>query len=158
MTLHFEQSRHTPVYSKASADEIGRVVRYLVDAGSSRITAVHVGGRRSRARLADWSHIVGFGPDAVVVDSEDSLRPPGDDHEQRVVAGDLDLYGRRVLTDSGHQIGELTDVSFDESSGAVEQLHTGRSVVAGDGLLAIGPYAVVVRRDAVAPVDEGASG
>ena len=158
MTLHFAQSRHTPVYSKASADEVGRVVRYLVDAASSRITAVHVGGRRRKALLADWSHIVGFGPDAVVVDTEDSLRNPEDDHEQRVVAGDLDLFGRRVLTDSGHQIGELTDVSFDESSGTVEQLHTSGSVVAGEGLLAIGPYAVVVRRDAVSPLDEGASG
>lgn len=158
MTLHFEQSRHTPVYSKVSADEIGRVIRYVVDPGASRITAVHVGGRRRRALVADWSHIVGFGPDAVVVDSEDSLRHAEGDREQRVVAGDLDLFGRRVLTDSGHQIGELTDVSFDESAGVIEQIHTSRSVVAGDGLLAIGPYAVVVRRDAVSPLEEGASG
>lgn len=158
MTLHFEQSRYTPVYSKASADEIGRVVRYVVDAASSRIAAVHVGGRRRKAVLADWSHIVGFGPDAVVVDSEDSLRHPESDREQRAVAGDLDLFGRRVLTDSGHEIGELTDVSFDESDGAIEQIHTNRSVVAGEGLLAIGPYAVVVRRDVVSPLDESASG
>lgn len=154
MTLHFERSRHTPVYSKASADEVGRVVRYVVDAGSSRIAAVHVGGRRRKALLADWSHIVGFGPDAVVVDSEDNLRHPEGEREQQVVAGDLDLYGRRVLTDSGHQIGELTDVSFDESQGALEALHTRRSVIAGNGLLAIGPYAVVVRRDAVTPRDD----
>jgi uncharacterized protein YrrD len=154
MTLHFEQSRHTPVYSKDSAAEVGRVVRYLVDAGAARIAAVHIGGRRRRALLADWSHIVGFGPDAVVVDSEENLRHPDSEREQQVVAGNLDLFGRRVLTDSGHEIGELTDVSFDEDEGAVEALHTTRSVVAGDGLLAIGPYAVVVQRDAVAPRDD----
>lgn len=158
MTLHFEQSRHTPVYSKASADEIGRVVRYLVDPASSRIAAVHVGGRRRKALLADWSHVVGFGPDAVVIDSEDSLRHPEGDHEQQVVGGDLDLFGRRVLTDSGHEIGELTDVSFDESAGTIEEIHTSHSVVRGEGLLAIGRYAVIVRRDAVSPLDEAASG
>jgi uncharacterized protein YrrD len=149
MTLRFEQARGTPVYSKDAAAEIGQVVRYVIAPGTHRVAAVHVAGRRKRAKLVDWSSIVGFGPDAVVVDSADSLRPADDDHEQRVAAGDLDLPGRRVLTDGGHEIGELADVDFDESSGVLELIRTTRTTVGGDGLLAIGPYAVVVRHDAV---------
>lgn len=158
MTLRFRESHHTPVYSKASADQIGQVVRYVVDADASRIAAVQVGGRRRKALLADWSHVVGFGPDALVVDSEESLRQPDTERELHVAAGDLNLIGRRVLTDTGFGVGALTDVSFDESSGAIEQLHTEHATVAGPGLRAIGPYAVVVGQDAVTPREEKSSG
>jgi uncharacterized protein YrrD len=151
MTLRFEQSRRTSVYAKDSADEVGRVIRYVIAPATHRVAAVHVAGRRRRAQLVDWSSIVGFGPDAVVVDSAGSLRPAGDDHERRVTSGALDLPGRRVLTDSGYDIGELTDVDFDESSGVLELVRTTRTTVGGDGLLAIGTYAVVVRHTAVRP-------
>lgn len=154
MTLRFSQATHTPVYSRSSADEIGRVIRYVVDAGARRVVAVHVSGRRRRALLADWAHVVGFGPDAVVVDDEDSLRPPAGDHEHRVVGGDLDLRGRRVLTDSGYELGALVDVEFDESDGQLTRVETDRTTVDGSGLLAIGGYAVVVRHDAVVPAEE----
>jgi len=158
MTLRFEQSRRTPVYSKDAADEIGHVIRYVIAPGTHRVAAVHVAGRKRGAQLVDWSSIVGFGPDAVVVDSADSLRAAEGDHEQRVTAGGLDLPGRRVLTDSGYEIGELADVDFDESSGVLELIRTTRTTVGGDGLLTIGPYAVVVRHDAVRPHEEPADG
>ncbi|HEX6254970.1 MAG TPA: PRC-barrel domain-containing protein [Euzebyales bacterium] len=149
MTLQFERARRTPVYTRDAADEIGHVIRYVIMPGAHHVAAVHVAGRKRRAQLVDWSSIVGFGPDAVVVDSADSLRPAAGDHEQRVVAGDLDLLGRRVLTDGGYEIGELADVDFDESSGVLELIRTTHTAVGGDGLLAIGPYAVIVRHDAV---------
>lgn len=154
MTLRFEQSRRTPVYTRDSADEIGHVVRFVITPGAHRVGAVHVTGRKRRAQLVDWSSIVGFGPDAVVVDSADSLRAADGDHEERVAGGHLDLPGRRVLTDGGYEIGELADVDFDESSGVLELIRTTRTTVGGDGLLVIGPYAVVVRHDAVLPGDQ----
>lgn len=150
----FAESEHTPVYSKASAEEIGRVTRYVVAVESHTVAALHVSGRKRKALLADWEHVVGFGPDAVVIDDEEHLRHPGSDYEQRVAAGDLDLRGRRVLTDTGYEIGALVDVEFDEATGEVTVLETDRTTISGDGLTAIGPYAVVVRQDAVRPDDE----
>ncbi|CAN5914357.1 hypothetical protein BH23ACT10_BH23ACT10_16880 [soil metagenome] len=150
----FAESEHTPVYSKASADEIGRITRYIVTPESHTVAALHVSGRRSKALLADWEHVVGFGPDAVVIDDEQHLRHPNGDYEERVAAGDLDLRGRRVLTDTGYEIGVLVDVEFDESTGELTVLETDRTTISGDGLTAIGPYAVVVRQDAVRPVEE----
>jgi sporulation protein YlmC with PRC-barrel domain len=92
---------------------------------------------------------VGFGPDAVVIDDSAHLRPAGSDYEQRVAAGRLELRGRRVLTDGGFDVGPLTDVEFDETSGEVELIETRRARVRGTGLLTIGPYAVVVAHAAV---------
>ena len=149
MTLRFSHSEHTPVYSKASADEIGRVTRYVVDAAHQRVAAVHVAGRKQRALFADWANVVGFGPDAVVVDDEDHLRSPRGDYENKIAAGHLDLQGRRVLTDAGFDVGVLVDVEFDEHTGTLTLLETDRARVAGDGLIAIGRYAVIVQQSAV---------
>lgn len=154
MTLRFARAVGTPVYSKSSADQIGRVIRWVVDPASASVTAVHVGGRRSRALLADWEHVVGFGPDAVVVDDEERLRHPDGEYEEQVAAGHLDLRGRRVLTDTGFEIGVLVDVEFDESTGALTLLETSHTTVEGDGLRMIGPYAIIVRHGAVRPTDE----
>lgn len=154
MTLRFSDADRTPVYSKASADEIGRVTRYLLDARAHRIAAVQIGGRRQKALFADWDHVVGFGPDAVVIDDEDHLRHPATDYESRVAAGNLDLRGRRVLTDAGYEIGPLIDGEFDEQTGEVTALETDRARVAGAGLLAVGPYAVIVRHATVEPATQ----
>jgi uncharacterized protein YrrD len=152
--MRFADAEQTPVYSKASADEIGRVVRYIVTASTHSVAALQIGGRRRKAQLADWEHVVGFGPDAVVIDDEEHLRHPDSDYEQRVAAGDLDLRGRRVLTDRGYDIGALVDVEFDESTGEVTLLATGRTSVSGAGLVVIGPYAIVVRHDTVRPSEQ----
>lgn len=154
MTLRFSKAEHTPVYTRSSADEVGRVTRYVIDAGAQRIVAVHVAGRRRKARLVDWANVVGFGPDAVVIDDDDHLRPAATPYEEQVATGNLDLRGRRVLTDAGFDIGPLTDIEFDESSGAIERLECVQARVRGGGLLAIGPYAVVVRQSAVDAPDE----
>lgn len=154
MTLRFSNAEHTPVYARSSADEVGRVTRYVIDARTRRIVAVHVAGRRRKALLVDWANVVGFGPDAVVIDDGEHLRRPTTPYEEQVATGRLDLRGRRVLTDAGFDIGPLTDVEFDETSGAIERLETVRARVRGGGLLSIGPYAVVVRQSAVDAPDE----
>jgi uncharacterized protein YrrD len=157
MTLRFFHAEGTPVYSKSSADQVGRVVRFVVDAHARRIAAVHVAGRRRRTQLADWANVVGFGPDAVVIDDGGRLRSPGSEYEERVTRGRLDLRGRRVLTSAGFDIGPLTEVDFDEASGVIERLETARARIRGAGLRAIGSYAVIVSHEAVdtpTPVEE----
>lgn len=144
MTMRFSQADGTPVYSKSSAEQVGRVMRFVIDARARQIAALHVGGRRRKALLVDWANVVGFGPDAVVIDDGDHLRQAGNDYEERIVRGRLDLHGRRVLTDAGFDLGPLTDVEFDEATGHIELVETRRARVDGAGLLTIGPYAVVV--------------
>jgi uncharacterized protein YrrD len=121
----------------------------VVTPATHSVAALHIAGRKGKALLADWEHVVGFGPDAVVVASEDDLRHPEGDYEQRVASGDLDLHGRRVLTDGGFEVGALADVEFDETTGEVLTLETDRTTIDGAGLMTVGQYAIVVRRSAV---------
>lgn len=138
----------TRVLTRATADEIGRVLHVVVDPAERRIAALHVAGRRRKALLIDWTAVVGFGPDAVVVTDRDALRPPRDERERRVVSGDLELEGRLVLSDAGDAIGTVADVEFDEGSGELLTVVTDGNRHDAAGLLAIGPYCVVL---AVAP-------
>ena len=136
-----------PVISRASAERIGDLKHVVVDPSERRITAIHVAGRRARARLVDWEAIVGFGPDGIVVDDDAAAREPADERERAVASGHLDLEGRLVLDDGGRALGALEDVVFDASSGAVDAIAAGGDDVDAGRLRAIGPYCVIVRRD-----------
>jgi uncharacterized protein YrrD len=134
-----------PVISRASAETLGELKHVIVDVPARRIAALHVAGGRRNARLIDWSSIVGFGADGIVVEDEAVARPPADDRESAVAAGKLDLDGRQVLSDGGDSLGPLTDIVFDEGSGALVALACGDDEHAADRLRAIGPYCVILR-------------
>ena len=76
MSESFRRSTGRKVVSRASAKELGAVKHLLIDAEQRQIAAV-VMGRGKKAQLVDWAQLSGFGPDAVMIVSEDVLRPPG---------------------------------------------------------------------------------
>ena len=82
-----------------------------------------------------WSQIVGIGPDAVVVTDDQSAAQPTEGRSP---------MGRLVLSELGNAAGPVTDVEFDESSGALISLATESVLIEGDRLLADGSYAIVV--------------
>ncbi len=143
--MRLSEADGRPVISRASAERLGELRHVVVDAGGRRITALHVAGRKRRARLVDWSSIVGFGPDGIVVEADDAIREPSGEREQAVVSGDLDLDGRLVLDDAGRALGALEDVLFDPATGVIDGLRAGGTTVEGARLRAIGPYCVLVR-------------
>jgi sporulation protein YlmC with PRC-barrel domain len=133
----------TKVVGRDSASGIGKVHRVVIDPSSARVAAVQVG--KGADDLVDWEHVVGLGDDAVVVEGESSRRAASGRFEERAVEGVLDLEGKRILSDRGHELGEVDDVEIDEQTGTVRALLAkGGRVVDGDRLLAIGSYAVVV--------------
>lgn len=133
----------TKVMSKASAQKIGKVERVLVDIPPRRVVALQVG----RDDLVDWEAVSGVGSDAVVVESEDRLRTAADAREERALAGDFDWKGKRVMSDHGNEMGTVTDVEFDEATGAIELVATTEGRLAADRMRAIGSYCLVVRHD-----------
>jgi uncharacterized protein YrrD len=145
--IRLSEADGRPVVSRESAERVGELKHVVVDAGARRITALHVSGRRRKAGLVGWGDIVGFGPDGIVVAGEGAVRGPGDEREQAVVGGDLDLDGRLVLDDRGDSAGKLTDVLFDESTGEIATLVCDEAEIAGDRLRAVGPYCVIVRAE-----------
>lgn len=133
----------TRVMSRASAQKMGKVERVVLDDPPRRVLAVQVG----RQELVDWGHVSGVGSDAVVVESEDRVRPAADAREERALAGDFDWKGKRVLSDHGNELGTVTDVELDETTGSIEGLVTSEGRVGADRLRALGSYCVVVRHD-----------
>lgn len=143
MSDSFRQARGRKVVSRASAHELGVVDHMVVDAGEQRISAVVV--RRGRSvHLVDWAQVSGFGPDAVMVSDDGSLRPPTDDGERAAAGGSLELVDARVLTERGNELGTVDDVTFDPGTGAVELLRIGEREIPAGSMLGIGPYAVIV--------------
>jgi sporulation protein YlmC with PRC-barrel domain len=143
MSDSFRQAVGRKVVSRASAQGLGTVGHLVVDAGRRRVEAVVV-GRGRNARLVDWADVSGFGPDAVMVAEEGSLRPPGDDRERAAADGKLELVGRRALTERGNELGTVADVTFDPGTGVVETLRIGERDIPADAMLGSGPYAVVL--------------
>jgi sporulation protein YlmC with PRC-barrel domain len=139
----FKHSAGRKVLSRSSAKELGSVSHLLVDAEQRRIAAVVI-GRGKKALLVDWAQLSGFGPDAVMVVDEGALRPPVDDRERAAAEGDLELVGKRALSERGNELGELDDVTFDADSGVLEELVIGDRRVPGGSLLGSGSYAAVL--------------
>jgi uncharacterized protein YrrD len=139
----FQASLGRKVVSRSSAKELGTVSHLLVDAHQRRIAAVVV-GRGRHAQLVDWAQLSGFGPDAVMVADDSALRAPADDREQAGAHGKLELVGRRTLSDRGHELGPLDDVTFDADTGALEELRIGDRRIGAGALLGCGSYAAVL--------------
>lgn len=143
MSESFRGSSGRKVISRATASEVGSVGHLLVDAQQRRVAAVII-GRGKKAQLVDWAQLSGFGPDAVMVADEDALRPPADDRERAAAEGDLELVGKRVLTERGNELGQIDDVTFDSDTGVLEELLIGNRRVPAGSLLGSGSYAAVL--------------
>ncbi len=131
------------VVSRASAKELGAVSHLLVDAERRRVAAVII-GRGKKAQLVDWAGVSGFGPDAVMIGDEGSLRPPGDEREQAAADGALELIGKRALSERGNELGKVDDVAFDAGTGALQDLLIGDRRIPASALVGSGSYAAVV--------------
>lgn len=130
-----------PVFDVTEAREVTGVRTAVVDPASRRVVAFRVGADEPVLGLDDVKSI---GADSVTVDERTCLRQPSTEPEVRSVEHGLDPLGSRVLTDEGTELGRLEDLEFDETSGEVVALVVGHERVAGERLLGIGTYAVVV--------------
>jgi uncharacterized protein YrrD len=139
----FRDSAGRKVVSRASAQELGTVKHLLVDDQQRRVASVVI-GRGKKAQFVDWAQLIGFGPDAVMVADETSLRLPADFRESAAAEGKLELVGKRTLSESGNELGTIDDVTFDADSGALEDLVIGDRRLPAGSLLGSGSYAAVV--------------
>ncbi len=115
MSESFRRSTGRMVVSRASAKRLGVVKHLLIDAEQRQIAAV-VMGRGKKAQLVDWDQLSGFGPDAVMIVSEDVLRPPGSDRERAAAQQrsglDVAIADEQVLKLSGVGVeGNVVDLA-----------------------------------------------
>lgn len=132
--MHLSELKGRRVVSRASAETLGDVNDLFLTTAPGTVSALQVGKGRKAGTVA-WPQIVGIGPDAVVVT---------DDEAAAGTAPGTSPMGRLILSELGNAAGTVTDVEFDETSGALISLATESALIEGDRLLAAGPYALIV--------------
>lgn len=140
----FSQARKRDVVNTATATRVARVDGFVVLPGPARVALLRLGKVSGAGTLLAWDDVQGFGPDAVTVAADAVLRPARDAWEKRAEDGDLEILGKRVLTERGMELGTVADVDFDPETGAVTTLITKTETITGDRLIGLGGYAVVV--------------
>ena len=149
MSERFAAAIGRKVISRSSAEELGPLTHLVVDVPGRRVSRLVVGKGR-KARVVDWGRVSGFGPDAVILDGDDALRAPADG-ERGLVRGDLDMVGRRALSERGNEVGTIDDVIFDPASGEILTVVVGAREHPASALLGAGSYAVVLSAAADEP-------
>jgi len=140
----FRSALGRKVVSRASAERLGYVSRLVVDV-EHRAVAALVLGKGRKARLVDWTSVVGFGPDAVIVADDGALRAPVEDADKAAVAGAFELVSKRALSDRGNELGKIDDVTFDPATGKLQRIIAGGQEREAQDLLGSGSYAAVLR-------------
>lgn len=140
----FSQARKRNVVNTTTATRVARVDSFVVLPGPARVALLRLGKVSGAGTLLAWEDLQGFGPDAVTVATDGVIRPARDALEQRAEDNDLEIMGKRVLTERGMELGPVTDVDFDPETGAVTSLITKTETIAGQRLIGLGGYAVVV--------------
>ncbi|MFJ6539913.1 PRC-barrel domain-containing protein [Streptomyces sp. NPDC091385] len=137
----FSEAKGRGVVSLAAAETLATVTGCAIAPSPARIAALRV-KTRARGTLVTWDRLQAFGSDAVTVRSagdiqtEDDARILADKHH--------DPLGKRVLTETGHDLGLVDDIEFDEATGHIRRIITPGQDISGDRLLGVGTYAVVV--------------
>ncbi|MGH3870022.1 MAG: PRC-barrel domain-containing protein [Pseudonocardiaceae bacterium] len=140
----FSEARKRDVVSTATASRVARVDSFVVLPNPARVALLRLGKVSGAGTLLAWEDVQGFGPDAVTVATDALIRPARDAVEQRAEDDDLEILGKRVLTERGMELGTITDVDFDPETGAVTTLITKTETIAGERLIGLGGYAAVV--------------
>jgi sporulation protein YlmC with PRC-barrel domain len=138
----FSEAKGRKIVSTSSADTVGKVHGFVVDAESRSVLAVNVKKADSGDTLA-WADIAGFGSDAVTVTGPERITA-ADADVQAKSGKDKAVLGKRVLSTGGAELGTVKDVEFDPSTGSITSLVLESTSVPGGGLIGIGSYAVVV--------------
>ncbi|MCU1456871.1 MAG: uncharacterized protein JWL73_963 [Actinomycetia bacterium] len=141
----FRHAHAIPVMSKASAEKVGQIKHFVVDATTRKITSAQIDGNKKHGVMVSWDDIQAVGDDAVIVESDAVLRDAANETEERAARGELVMLDKRVLDDQGDELGLVQDVVFDPATGEIEAINVGREIVEGDRLLGVGSYAVVVQ-------------
>lgn len=142
--IRYSQVRGQRVLAQADAQLVGSVRRLLLDPASVSVSGAQLEGVIGDATIMPWNAVVSVGPDAVMVESADVLRPPGTELEGRIGEGIFDLEGKQVLSDLGDSLGQLEDIEFDERSGRVSQLMVPGHRFPLERFIAVGPDALII--------------
>ena len=160
-----------PVIAFDTGSRVEKVEDVVFDQDSNRVLGVIVddGGWLRSARVVPFSDLQAIGPDAVIVQSAAVVRGSDETAEMRPVLerGNV-LKGTRIMTTDGRDLGTMTDIFFDEGTGALEgyevsggmftDAYTGRSFVPAPKTVKIGHDVAFVEPEVLQLMQEQVGG
>ena len=140
--MRFSDAKKHKIVSTATAETVGRVDEFVVDPAQRRVLALKLKKTDSGDPLL-WDDLIAFGAGAATV-ADASAIIDATPAVEALEGKDHHLLGKRLLTTGGDEIGKVTDAEFDPETGALISLLSKDEEIAGDRLVGIGSYAVVV--------------
>ncbi len=140
--MRYSDLKGHKVVSTSTADTVGKVDGFVLDPATRHLVALEL-KKTQAGSLVVWPDLAAVGTDVVTVaDAEKVIEP---DAELTELAGkDRSVLKKRVLTECGEDLGSVKDIDFDPKTGELRELLLSDATVAGERLLGIGSYAVVV--------------
>lgn len=140
--MRFSEASGRKVVSTTSAETVGKVDGFIVDPQRRAVVAVQC-KKTAGGDVLPWPDIVGFGADAVTVTDAGAITDATGEIEA-LRGKDHRVLGKRVLSSAGDELGKVDDVAFDPATGTIETLIVEGAQIAGERLIGVGSYAVVV--------------
>jgi uncharacterized protein YrrD len=142
-----------PVFHSATGKRLGDVKDLVLDAHGRWVRGLVLdwGGWFHQPRVLPVEMIQDIGPDAIVSYEEPQAEIPGDTISER-----RNLQGKRVLSQSGQDLGTLDDVFFEVggsitgfrlSSGFVDDLISGKQELPVSGARTVGQDSIIVESE-----------
>jgi sporulation protein YlmC with PRC-barrel domain len=139
----FSDAKGRKVVSITTAATVGKVSDYIIDPHAIQVAALILKKTGGEEDILPWTHIAGFGDDAVTVKADTAIIT-GNARITELADKSHAMHGKRVLDTDGQELGEVKDIDFDPATGTLDALVLKTSKVAGSRLLAVGSYAVIV--------------
>lgn len=143
--MKFSEAKGHKVVDKSTATTVGKVRSLLVDPGSCSVAALRL-KKSDRGEVLRWGDLIAFGVDAVTIDDPAAIAEL--DGELKALRGKRGrLLKKRVLTTGGDELGEVSDVEFNPDTGKLTAILLQDGEIAGERLVNVGSYAVVVKEE-----------
>lgn len=143
--MRFSEAHGRKVMSTATAETVGKVDGFLVDPVTRSVAGLRLKKTPGDRDTVAWADLTAFGVDAVTVTDVDRFQVP-EGRLAELQGKEQLLLGKRLLEESGDELGEVEDVEFDAATGALTVLRTKTEEIDAARLRGIGSYAVVVTR------------
>lgn len=98
------------VLARATANKMGQLHDLIVDAAKGELAGLVVRMPDESVRCVEYNEIYGFGPDAVMVNSDESAVPVQDSPLKALPSAKNNLIGVNVVTEGGKLLGQIANV------------------------------------------------
>ncbi|MBA3766377.1 MAG: PRC-barrel domain-containing protein, partial [Acidobacteria bacterium] len=98
------------ILSRSTANKLGQIHDLIVDPVKGELSGLAVQMPDASLRLVDYREIYSFGPDAVMINSDESAMPALDSPLKALPLAKNNLIGVKVITESGKLLGQIASV------------------------------------------------